>query len=176
MFLFSGSHEDADREKQRQQARGRCTTCIFPLDYVSRHKTKLPFCVCEVLREWHTHELLLEQTHNKDEINALSAAYRWTSGLRPWYQHYLLQPGNSGHSTSQWVSWCDAQNKTLPGHGGGLRTKQTKQGSFQNDSLLKLNNSDIFAAWDQVALDSSPCRSTVERQRTFNATIWNLFR
>lgn len=40
--------------------------------------------------------------------------------------------------------------------GGGLRAKQTKQGSFQNDSLLKLNsfNSDVFAAWDQVVLDS----------------------
>lgn len=82
-------------KRQRQKAERRWTMCIFPLDYVSRHKTKLPSCVCEVPREWHTHELLLQLTHNKDEINVLSAAYRWTSGLWPWYQHYLPQPGNS---------------------------------------------------------------------------------
>lgn len=58
----------------------------------------------------------------------------------------------SGHSTSQWVSWCDAQNKILPGHGEGWQ--KTKQGPFQNDSLLKRNYSDIFAAWEQVVLDS----------------------
>lgn len=129
MLLFSGSHEDADREKQRQQVEGRCTMCIFPLDYVSRHKTKLPSCVCEVPREWHTHELLLQQTHNKDEINVLSAAYQWTSGLWPWYRHYLPQPGNSLAILQ--VSGCPDVMPRIKccqavGWGGSAQSKQNK--------------------------------------------------
>lgn len=179
MLLFSGSHEDADREKQRQQAVGRCTMCIFALDYVSRHKTKLFACVCEVPREWHTHELL-QQTHNKDEINALSAGCRWTSGLWPWYQHYLPQPGNFGHSTNQRVSWCDAQNKMLPGRGGGGDSAQSKQNKGPSKMIPSWSwtVSILMSLLLEIRLFSipSPYRSTVERHRKLNATMWNLFR
>lgn len=43
-----------------------------------------------------------------------------------------------GHSTSRWVSWCDAQNKMMPGcwgWGGGCLSgtpHEAKQSSFQN--------------------------------------------
>lgn len=115
-------------KRQRQKAERRWTMCIFPLDYVSRHKTKLPSCVCEVPREWHTHELLLQLTHNKDEINVLSAAYRWTSGLWPWYQHYLPQPGNSLAILQ--VSGCPdvmPRIKCCQALGGGGNSAQSRQ-------------------------------------------------
>lgn len=59
-------------KRQRQQAERRWTMCIFPLDYVSRHKRKLPSCVCVKCRESDTH---MNACYNRHTIKMRSMCF-----------------------------------------------------------------------------------------------------